>query len=87
MLATLEPSSQASILAGYVFPFGWSPNGEFIYAIRGDSEIIRIRASNPHDVVSLFNLPGKTVDWGTAAISPDGREMVFSLSDRKSDVW
>ena len=82
VVVSIEPSSKTLILDGEISPIGWSPDAEFIYAIRR-AEIIRIRANSPHDVVSIDEVPRVA----SAAVSPDGREIILSIYQQKSDVW
>jgi serine/threonine protein kinase/Tol biopolymer transport system component len=89
-ILSLEPYSETLLLAGDVQPFGWSPDGKYVYAIRG-REIIKVGLASPNQVASVVTLfadvsnvesPGSDVN-----LSPDGREIVVNIGEAKSDVW
>ena len=87
-IISLEPYSESLVLAGDISPFGWSPDGKYIYAVREEgSEIIRVPSSPPYDISSVGALSGDVVNYDSAAVSPDGREIIVSVADQKSDVW
>jgi hypothetical protein len=71
---------------------GWSPDEKYVYAIRGETglpgrEIIRVQVAAPNEVTSVASLPGHVVNFDGASVSPDGHEIVVSVSEEKSDVW
>ena len=73
-----------------MLPFGWSPNGKQVYAVRKTGrEIVTIPIASPNDVVSIATLPGDIgVNGGSElTLSPDGRQIIASLAEEKSDVW
>jgi hypothetical protein len=77
---------------GVVYPFGWSPNGKYVYAIRetvtfSGREIIRGQVATPSDVTLVATLPGDVADLDGASVSPDGKEIIVSVMEQKSDVW
>jgi serine/threonine protein kinase/Tol biopolymer transport system component len=89
-ILSLEPYSETLLLAGDVQPFGWSPDGKYVYAIRG-REIIKVGLASPNQFASVVTLfadvsnvesPGSDVN-----LSPDGREIVVNIGEAKSDVW
>ena len=86
-IISLEPYSETLVLAGDVSPFGWSPDGKYIYAERQDSEIIRVQSAAPNEISSVAALPGKIVDYDSASVSPDGRQIIVSVAAEASDVW
>ncbi len=51
-----EPYSETLVLAGDVSPFGWSPDGKYIYAERQDSEIVRVQSAAPNEISSVAAL-------------------------------
>lgn len=56
-----------------------------MYAIRGAAEIIRVRTTGSNEVISVAALPGNTFD--APSVSPDGRRIIVSVGEQKSDVW
>jgi Tol biopolymer transport system component len=89
-IVSLEPYSETLLLVGAVQPFGWSPDGKYVYAIRG-REIFKIEIAGASQFASMVTLfadvssvhsPGSTLN-----LSPDGREIVVSIGEAKSDVW
>ena len=80
-----EPYSEVLLRAGDLSPVGWSPDERYIYAIRGGREIVRIQVAIPSDVIAVATLPGD--GRYDAGLSPDGKEIVASVSEEKSDVW
>jgi serine/threonine protein kinase/Tol biopolymer transport system component len=90
-IISLEPYSETFSHPGTIYPFGWSLDGKFVYAIRsiGQSarEIIRVQIAVPGEVISLVTLPGDVVDRDGARVSPDEKKIFVSISEQKSDVW
>src|SRR5215472_13145277 len=86
-IISLEPYSETFVLAGYYFPFGWSPDEKYVYATRG-REIIRVQTTVPNEIMSVAALSGN-VAWGGEAdsVNPNGREAIVSVGEEKSDVW
>jgi Tol biopolymer transport system component len=88
-IISLEPYSETFLQSGFIFPFGWSPDGRYVYAIRGfpGREIIRVQASTSSKPTAVSTLPGYVVDDDGASVSPDGHEIFVSIREEKSDVW
>jgi Tol biopolymer transport system component len=64
---SLEPYSEMLLQLGRIHPLGWSPDGQYVYALRRDAEftgreIIKIQIASPNGVSSVATLPGD-VDW------------------------
>jgi serine/threonine protein kinase/Tol biopolymer transport system component len=83
-IISLEPYSETLLQPGDLYPLGWSPDGRCVYAIRRGREIVRVQVATPSDVTVVATLPG---DGNDAGLSPDGKEIVVSVSEEKSDVW
>lgn len=67
-------------------PIGWSPDGKYVYAIRYSlREITRIQVAAPHQLTSVTTMPGDAAFVGS--VSPDGREIIVSVTEERSDVW
>jgi WD40 repeat protein len=92
-IIALEPYSETLLLDGFIYPIGWSPDGKYVYAIRSATvsesgqEIIRVQFARPNDVTSVATLPGEVVGDDGAGVNPDGKEIVVSVGEEKSDVW
>ena len=86
-IISLEPYSETFVLAGGVSPFGWSPDGKYVYAARQGSEIIRVRSGPPNEISSVPALPGGIVNHASASVSPDERQIIVSVAAEASDVW
>ena len=91
-IISLKPYSERLLEFGHIYPIGWSTDGKYVYAIRletGDSgrEIIRVQIALPNAVASVATLPGDVEDDDAASLSPDGQEIVASISEEKADVW
>jgi Tol biopolymer transport system component len=83
---SLEKYSERFLGPLHYSPFGWSPNGNFIYAFipEGGREIIPIALGDSKQSKPIITMPG-AID--SAAISPNGRKMIVSVIEVKSDVW
>jgi Tol biopolymer transport system component/DNA-binding winged helix-turn-helix (wHTH) protein len=93
-----EPYSETFLQSGFIQPFGWSPDGKYIYATRGGGtaqriEIIRVQVATPNQLSPVVTLP---VDVGGGfgevfgarlSLSPDGQSIVVAADEEKSDVW
>jgi Tol biopolymer transport system component len=88
-IISLEPYSEISLQSGYIFPFGWSPDGKYVYATRGETgrEIVTVQVSASNEVTSLLSLDGDVTEPDDATLSPDGKEIIVSVGEEKSDVW
>jgi serine/threonine protein kinase len=92
-IIALEPYSETLLLYGFIYPIGWSPDGKYVYAIRSaratepGREIIRVQLARPNEVISVATLPGGVVGDDDASVNPDGKEIVVSVGEEKSDVW
>lgn len=82
----LERYSEELFGPRHYAPFGWSPDGNFVYAfmIEGGREIIQIDLRGSREFKPIITLGGE-ID--SAAISPDGRKIIVSVEESKSDVW
>ena len=68
--------------------------GKQVYAVRGiesQREIVTIGVVSSNEVVSIATLPGDVVGvcdgCKLPTLSPDGRQIIASLAEEKSDVW
>ncbi len=86
-IISLEPYSETFALAGTICPFGWSPDEKYVYAMRGGNEIIRVQSAPPNEIGTVATLPGNVLDYDMASVSPDGRQIIVSVEEQKSDVW
>jgi dipeptidyl aminopeptidase/acylaminoacyl peptidase len=87
-IISLEPYSETFMLAGSIYPLGWSPDGKYVYVVRqGGGEISRVRSAPPDEISSVAVLPGDIVYYDSASVSPDGRQIIVSVGHRESDVW
>ncbi|WP_433975476.1 LpqB family beta-propeller domain-containing protein [Tunturiibacter lichenicola] len=84
-LITLENFS-TSLLYPDVVPFGWSSDGDFIYAFAdpGGRVISEIKLGDSKKLRSVIAMPG---DLTAGTVSPDGRKIIVSVGEEKSDVW
>ncbi len=90
-IISLEPYSERLLLSGINLPVGWSPDGKYVYAIPWEPvlarEIIRVQVGAPNEVTSVASLPGEIGDFDGASVSPDGKAIVVTIGEVKSDVW
>jgi hypothetical protein len=90
-IISLEPHSETLLLSGVKLPIGWSPDGKYVYAIPWEPvvarEIIRVQVGAPNEVTSAARLPGEIADFDGASVSPDGKAIVVTIGEEKSDVW
>jgi eukaryotic-like serine/threonine-protein kinase len=82
----LEKYSESLLYPHGYFPLGWSPDGHFIYAYKfeGGREILQVPlegSKHPRIIVKMLG------DVSSGAVSPDGRRIVVSVDENKSDVW
>jgi Tol biopolymer transport system component/class 3 adenylate cyclase len=82
----LEKYSERFLGPRHYCPFGWSPDGKSIYAFmpEGGREIILISLGGSKEPQKIISMPGP-ID--SAAFSPDGRKIIVSVTEVKSDVW
>jgi serine/threonine protein kinase/Tol biopolymer transport system component len=85
---SLVDRSEKFLYSGAYFPIGWSPDGNFIYATAGSNQrqIFEIALADPKQPKPIAAMPGPVVP-GDGTISPDGRKIIVSVDEEKSDVW
>jgi WD40 repeat protein len=82
---TTDKYSERFLTPGPYMPLGWSPDGNFVYAGRtAGTDIVRIALANPKMPKTLFAIHG---GLSSGSVSPDGRKIVVSATEQKSDVW
>jgi serine/threonine protein kinase len=85
---TMGKYSERFLYPGGYVPLGWSPDGNFVYAIsepgEGGREILQIRPGDSKQSRPIITMPSN-LDSGT--VSPDGRKIVVSVGEDKSDIW
>jgi len=82
---SLTDSSQTRVSDLYMLlPVGWSPDGKSIYAIHYQNNILMKIPTNGGEPIPLINLSRQTAE---ADVSPDGKNIVVSLQETKSDIW
>jgi Tol biopolymer transport system component len=91
-IVSLETYSETMLPSGMIYPFGWSPDGKYVYAIRAHAmesgrEVVRVQLASPNEVAPVATLPGDVIDADGASVSPDGKQIFASVSEEKSDVW
>jgi serine/threonine protein kinase/Tol biopolymer transport system component len=92
-IISLEPYSETLLQLGSIHPLGWSPDGNYIYALEGQTlagverEIIRVQAAAPHTITPIAVLPGDVFDPSAGCVSPDGRKIFLSIDEFRSDIW
>ena len=84
-IVSTQPYSETLLQSGDLHPFGWSPDANYVYAIRRGREIVKIQVATPGDVTVMATLPGELSN--DASLSPDGKAIVVSVSEEKSDAW
>jgi eukaryotic-like serine/threonine-protein kinase len=91
-IVSMEPYSE-TLLRIASYPVGWSPDGSFIYVLAKEKAstkargIFKVQVSPPHNSVLAALLPTTLSERDAASVSPNGREIVASITDEKSDVW
>jgi Tol biopolymer transport system component len=68
------------------FPFGWSSDGVSLYAFSwlDGREIMQLKVGDSKKPRSVITMPGAI---NAATISPDGRRIIVSVGEEKSDMW
>jgi eukaryotic-like serine/threonine-protein kinase len=85
---SLIDNSDIFLHGSYWFPAGWSPDGGLIYAYdeyAGDKMLsIPVGPAGRGAPHTVFTMPENITD---ASVSADGKKLVFSVAETKSDVW
>ena len=65
---------------------GWSSDGNFIYAYAypNGREILQIALGDSKKPRSVITMPA---DIKAGTVSPDGRKIIVTVGEEKSDVW
>jgi WD40-like Beta Propeller Repeat len=84
-IITQEERREQLLQPGEYYPLGWSADGNFVYVIkRGETDILKIALRKGTQTRTLITLPGHVF---AGAVSPDGRKIIISVGEVKSDVW
>jgi Tol biopolymer transport system component len=83
---SLVDNSETLLRAGRrARPAGWSPDGSSLYAYAGtDMLSIPVEPSGRDAPHTILTAPG---DIASASVSADGKKLVYSAAEKKSDVW
>jgi Tol biopolymer transport system component len=83
-VVTLENYSERLLAPGSYNSLGWSPDGNLVYAVNGGPEIYQIGLAGSKQTRTVTTMPGNV---STGAVSSDGRKIIVSVVEMKSDVW
>jgi serine/threonine protein kinase/WD40 repeat protein len=83
---SLSDNSARILARGDLNAAGWSPDGRFVYFWAQGSNAIVSVPSGGGDPRTILTMPGE-ISYEGASISPDGRRLVGSIAERKSDAW
>ena len=87
-VVSLDDSSETLVKKGPIlFPICWSSEGDWIYAtdrLEGMRNLLRVHAGGTKTEI-LRTLPDKS--GGDFSITPDGRNLVYSVFEGRSDIW
>ena len=79
--------SKTSLSPTPYLPIGWSADGKSIFALdRAQNEIVTVPAAGGL-ATSHTKLAVQTHGVGEVTITPDGRRVVYTLVESRSDVW
>jgi serine/threonine protein kinase/Tol biopolymer transport system component len=83
---TLGKYSEKLLYPGDYLPLGWSADGNFVYTSKfgGGGEIFQIGHADSKEPKTVTTMPGQV---SQGAVSPDGRKIIVSVGEEKSDVW
>ncbi len=86
-IISLQDSSQVLLHPGFIFPIGWSSNGNWVYSLNDaekPSEILMIPVSSG-EAKTFLTLPFEKI--GAISMSPDGKKIICTISETQSDAW
>jgi len=84
-LVDLEDHSERRLYAKSYLGMGWSSDGKSVYAGQWfQREIVQIGIEKPSELRSSVELQG---GFAAGSVSPDGRKLILSIFESKSDVW
>ena len=84
-LISLQDRSEKLLYPGVCFPFGWSPDGRYVYAGGLEKrEIVEIDVRDATKTRKILDLPNFAK--GTT-LTPDGRRIIVGELEIHSDVW
>ncbi len=81
-VVSLNDNSETFLYGGSCYPAGWSPDGNSIYANIGDKMLSTPAAGGLPN--TLVTAPGGIYN---TSVSADGKKIVYSVAEEKSDVW
>ncbi|MBZ5623289.1 MAG: serine/threonine-protein kinase [Acidobacteriia bacterium] len=81
---SLVDGSSTLVRSGDVFPIGWKPDSNSIYAFSPQTDSIQSIPAVGGVPFTISTLSGKI---GEVIMSPDGRNFVSTVLEKKSDVW
>ena len=82
---TLDRYSETCVYPGFDLPIGWSSDGKFIYTTTENGrDIYQISLGGSKQPRSMITMSGSLT---SGAVSADGRKIIVSVGEEKSDVW
>ena len=84
-IISLKDSSETLLREEWIHPVAWSKDGKTIYAIALDNpqKILMIHAQGA-ETRTIWTLPKDAL---FCSMTSDGKRVVYSISEMKSDVW
>ena len=89
------PSREPRFLAPNLSPIGWSPDGEWIYALQAvqpfkaqnsTSALMRVSPRTSR-VERIGSFPGGYLTRGSCSLTPDRQAIICALAEENSDAW
>ncbi|MDH3285093.1 MAG: protein kinase, partial [Acidobacteriota bacterium] len=81
---SIEDGAETLLRKGLLVPVGWSPDGEHVFAVTEQHELVRVPATGGEPDV-LVRLPFD--EFSAVHLSPDATRLVVSVPETESDVW
>lgn len=83
-VVSLDDGAFRRLAAGNIYPAGWSPDGDWVYAFDDDNDrLVRVSLEAP-SLEALVALPG-SADYGQHTV--DGSVVVVSIPGVRADAW
>ena len=81
------PAREARKLAPNLWPFGWSVNGDWIYAYEASTRAIVRVSARTSKIEPVGSFPQGTIGASDCTPTPDRRSIVCATSEEFVDAW
>ena len=81
------PAREARFVAPNLWPFGWSANGDWIYAYETSTRAIVRVSPRTSRIEPVGSFPQGSLEYSACSLTPDRQSIVCALTEKYADAW